>query len=372
MKLTFENVSRRFGTVQALREVSFEIGSGELFFLLGPSGCGKTTLLRCIAGLERIDSGRLLFDGRDVTTVPPHRRQTAMVFQGYALWPHMTVAENVAFGLDVRGISRADRERRVASALERVQIAELAQRKPNELSGGQQQRVALARTLVVEPACLLLDEPLANLDAKLRRDMRHEIRRICKDSGLTAVYVTHDRKEALSMADRMAVLEHGRVLQTGSPQDIYVRPTSAFVAGFISETNFVPGTVLACAGAELTVDTACGALVASATPGVSVRVGQQVTLSLRPEVLRLEPNGAPAARNRFSARLRQTTYLGEMAEHVLAVGDTLHLKVFELNPRAAASSTHVALTVDPRDIAVLPDSPAPDTTADCACTTTSS
>ncbi|HQL10516.1 MAG TPA: ABC transporter ATP-binding protein, partial [Lentisphaeria bacterium] len=205
MKVTIAGVSKFFGQVRALHDVNLEIADGELFFLLGPSGCGKTTLLRCIGGFESVSGGQIMLNGEDVASRPANERNTAMVFQGYALWPHMTVAENVAFGLEMRKVPKDERERRVREALQRVQIEHLRQRKPNELSGGQQQRVALARTLVVEPGCLLLDEPLANLDAKLRRDMRREIRRLCKDSGLTGIYVTHDRQEALSMADRVAV-----------------------------------------------------------------------------------------------------------------------------------------------------------------------
>mgnify|MGYP006418225627 FL=1 len=283
MHMAFDRVSKRFGDVEALRNITFEIDSGELFFLLGPSGCGKTTLLRAIAGLEAIDSGHILFDSKDVSKLPSHRRNTAMVFQGYALWPHMTVEQNVAFGLDVRGLSKSERNARVQEALEQVQIADLSGRKPNELSGGQQQRVALARTLVVKPSCVLLDEPLANLDAKLRRDMRMEIRSICKDAGLTAVYVTHDRQEALSMADRLAVLDRGEVLQIGSPRDVYSRPGSRFVASFIGEANFLPGTIHDSVGDDTMVHTAAGLLRAGVIPSNSVP-GAAVTVCTRDEI----------------------------------------------------------------------------------------
>ncbi len=306
---------------------------------------------RCLAGFEEPSEGRILRDGRDLAGVPPHRRNTAMVFQGYALWPHMTVAQNVSFGLEVAGMPRDERERRVRQALETVRIAELADRKPNALSGGQQQRVALARTLALGPACLLLDEPLANLDAKLRRDMRAEIRRLCKQGGLTAVYVTHDREEALSMADRIAVLRDGRLLQVGAPREVYTRPASAFVASFIGETNFLEATVVSCAGGRLEADVAgCGRLV-STVPCPAARAGARVLLSLRPETLRW----GRAETNTLAGTLRETTYLGELAEHAVALGDGVLIKVFEINPRTALGpGAAVTLAIDPEDVVPLP------------------
>jgi iron(III) transport system ATP-binding protein len=350
MAIRFDNVSKNFGAVQALRQVSLDVANGEIVFLLGPSGCGKTTLLRCLAGLEEVSGGRILMDGKDVTGVPAHRRNTAMVFQGYALWPHMTVAENVSFGLEVKGMPRQEREQAVRRALDVVRIGELGQRKPNALSGGQQQRVALARTLALEPACLLLDEPLANLDAKLRRDMRSEIRRICKESGLTAVYVTHDREEALSMADRIAVLRDGLLLQVGVPRRIYSRPASPFVASFIGETNFVEATVVGPKGncTELAAD--CGRFVSS-VPYPELTPGTRVVLSLRPETLRWGRSEV----NALMGTLQETTYLGELAEHTVALSERVTLKVFELNPRGAfAPGAAVSLWVDPEDVVALP------------------
>jgi ABC-type Fe3+/spermidine/putrescine transport system ATPase subunit len=350
MSIHFENVSKDFGDVRALRHVTLDVADGEVVFLLGPSGCGKTTLLRCLAGFEEPTEGRILMNGQDLKGVPTHRRNTAMVFQGYALWPHMTVAQNVAFGLEVQGRPRAEREERVQRALAVVRIQALAARKPNELSGGQQQRVALARTLALEPACLLLDEPLANLDAKLRRDMRSEIRRICKENGLTAVYVTHDREEALSMADRIAVLRDGVLLQVGAPRDLYTRPRSAFVASFIGETNFVEATILDRIGGCTSLDALFGRLV-SAASGPDLPLGSAVQLSLRPEALRWGRTDP----NTFTGRLRETTYLGELAEHTIEISQTVSLKVFELNPRqATAPGTQVSLCIDPEDVVVLP------------------
>lgn len=350
MAIRFENVTKDFGDVRALRRVTLDIADGEVVFLLGPSGCGKTTLLRCLAGFEEVTDGRVLMNNQDLAGVPPHRRNTAMVFQGYALWPHMTVAENVAFGLEVRNVPKAEREPRVRRALDVVRIASLAGRKPNELSGGQQQRVALARTLVLEPACLLLDEPLANLDAKLRRDMRSEIRRICKESGLTAVYVTHDREEALSMADRIAVLRDGLLLQVGSPRALYTRPRSAFVASFIGETNFVEATVKDRIGECTCLDTLFGRFL-STVPCEDLATGSRVLLSLRPEALCC----GRAQENTFNTVLRETTYLGELAEHAVELPGGLTLKVYEMNPRQALTpGTPMTLSIAPEDVVVLP------------------
>jgi len=350
MNLSFRNVGKHFGSVVALDGITFTIQEGELFFLLGPSGCGKTTLLRCLGGFEKPTSGCILFNGVDVTDREPNERNTAMVFQGYALWPHLTVAENVAFGLAVKGIPEVEKNERVSEALRLVRIGELADRKPNELSGGQQQRVALARMLVVKPGCLLLDEPLANLDAKLRRDMRSEIREICRTNGLTAVYVTHDRQEALSMADRIAVMQAGKVLQIGPPREIYELPVNQFVADLIGEANKVPGTVKAMDGDLVTVDTLFG-MFGSSLPHVPLKPGQAVLLLLRPEAVRR----GTALQNNFAGTVESTTYLGEMAEHVVRVHDGQSLKTYEINPKAPPEpGDRLELNVAPDSVIVLP------------------
>ncbi|MDP1662017.1 MAG: ABC transporter ATP-binding protein, partial [Phycisphaerales bacterium] len=249
--IDIQNLVMRYAPASppAVDGVSLVVQPGELFFLLGPSGCGKTTLLRMIAGFIDPTGGTIAFTDdkggrRDVTHLPPNKRNTGMVFQSYALWPHMSVFDNVAFGLSVRKIDKAQTRLRVMEALSMVQMESLAQRKPNALSGGQQQRVALARALVIRPDVLLLDEPLSNLDAKLRTELRSEIRRICKQAGITGVYVTHDQKEALSMADRCAVMRSGRIVQIGTPHELYHRPASRFVAEFLGETNFIDAKLI--------------------------------------------------------------------------------------------------------------------------------
>ncbi len=348
--IAFENVVKRFGSVTAVDDVSLAIRSGELFFLLGPSGCGKTTLLRCVAGFGRPDSGRIRFGDRDITEIPPHQRNTAMVFQNYALWPHMTVRDNVAFGLRVRKVSRSERRRRADEALDRVQMSAYAHRKPNELSGGQQQRVALARALVIEPQCLLLDEPLSNLDAKLRLEMRGEIRRICKQAGLTAIYVTHDQKEALSIADRIALMKDGRVVQIGKPHELYVKPANRFVADFLGETNFVEGTLVGSGADGTEVHTALGVVRSAGAPD-SLTVGRNVVLSIRPESIHI--GSEPSSKmNVFEGKLGQTVYLGEVAQHELIMDGGIVFKATELNPRGDLSGP-VLCWFSPNEVVVL-------------------
>ncbi len=355
MRITLDHVTKRFGEVVALDDLSCEIDDGELFFLLGPSGCGKTTLLRILAGFAQVDSGRVLFDGADVADVPPHRRPTAMVFQGYALWPHMTVAQNVAFGLEMQHVPRAARTEQVRNALEQVHIVELADRHPNELSGGQQQRVALARTLAAGPQCLLLDEPLANLDAKLRIEMRTEIRRLCKANQLTAVYVTHDQKEALSMADRLAIMDRGRILQAGTPYEVYTQPVSAFTAEFIGETNFVPARVRGTVAPDtVELDTPLGALCATPAHG-DLEPGAPVTLSIRPEVIRILPESDGTGPNRIRGLLVESMYLGDSVQYQFKAENDLDLRTAELNPRELRKSGQsYVLSIDPLDVRVLP------------------
>ena len=324
--ITLRQLRCAFGPVTAVDGVDLHVPAGSMHFLLGPSGCGKTTVLRMIAGFQEPTAGKVLFGERDVTRLPAERRNAGMVFQGYALWPHMTVEANVAFGLDVRHVPASEKRDRVRRALEMVQMAHLAARRPNELSGGQQQRVALARAIAFRPEVLLLDEPLSNLDAKLRLEMRGEIRRICTELRMTAVYVTHDRQEALSLADGIVVMRDGRIEQQGGARDLYVRPRNRFVAEFMGETNLVAGRVTGADASGCTVETAAGALE-SATTGLAE--GRNVTLSVRPESLRIVPGGP------IEGRCRESVYLGETAQHLVdtAVGT---LKVFELDPRTTS------------------------------------
>ncbi len=370
---TFKAPREPGGLVHAVNRVSLDIAPGELFFLLGPSGCGKTTLLRMIAGFIDPTDGKIAFDGRDVTHAAPNKRNTGMVFQSYALWPHMTVEQNVAFGLSVRKVPKAEKDKRVQEALDAVQLGTYGKRKPNELSGGQQQRVALARALVIRPDVLLLDEPLSNLDAKLRIELRSQIREICKASGITSVYVTHDQKEALSMADRIAIMRGGVVQQVGEPKQLYKNPATPFVAEFLGETNFIHATVAdaptqargtgvspvatpTTSPATYSLTSPAGPFAAAINPEVKAppKPGQRAVCSIRPESLSLTSTGP----NTLPGRLIATTYLGELAQHAVELKDGTKLKVAELNPgRIPEPNTQVAVNFNPEDVVVLPPDP---------------
>jgi iron(III) transport system ATP-binding protein len=355
ISIRIQKLTKRFGAVTALHELDLVVEPGELFFLLGPSGCGKTTLLRCMAGFYIPDEGRIFFGDEDVTTLAPYKRNTGMMFQSYALWPHMTVAQNVAFGLEERKLPRAEIRTKVGEALESVHMGGYAERRPNQLSGGQQQRVALARALVIRPLCLLLDEPLSNLDARLRLEMRSEIRRVCKEFKLTTVYVTHDQKEALSVSDRMAVMDGGRILQLGTPQEVYRRPAGRTVADFIGETNFITGTLKSSAQGRARVETPIGEFEGVLGDVESQpAVGSVVTVSVRPECWTLSP-GRPGV-NAVQGRIGKSVYLGENAQYDFVSGATT-LKILELNPRFAdvSGAGEVFASVMPDDVVVLKD-----------------
>ncbi|MEI9895619.1 MAG: ABC transporter ATP-binding protein [Chthoniobacter sp.] len=351
ISLTIDHVTKRFGDTVALHGVDLRIEPGEIFFLLGPSGCGKTTLLRSIAGFLVPEEGRILFGTEDVTHQPPHLRNTGMMFQSYALWPHFTVAQNVAFGLEERKLARPEITKRVDEALASVRMEGYGGRRIHQLSGGQQQRVALARALVIRPRCLLLDEPLSNLDAKLRLEMRTEIRRICKEHGLTAIYVTHDQKEALSIADRMAIMEGGYIRQIGKPVDIYRSPLSRFVSDFMGETNFIEGRITG-VNNRVIVETALGVFTAILPKGDAPKVDQDCLLSIRPESWRLTTS-APMS-NAVKGRIQDCMYLGEMAQYQFAVGGVC-LKIYELNPRFVDQGEgDIFASASPEDVVVLP------------------
>ncbi len=290
------NASKEFGqgegAMRALDDVSVAIRKGEFFTLLGPSGCGKTTLLRLIAGFDTPTSGTILLNGRDITADPPNRRPVNTVFQSYALFPHLTVLQNIRFGLDMLGRKRAEADARAAEMLALVRLEGFAARRTAQLSGGQQQRVALARALAPAPEVLLLDEPLSALDLKLRKEMQRELKRLQRETGITFVFVTHDQEEALTMSDRIGVMRGGRILQIGGPREIYNQPANRFVADFIGETNFLAGEVEAVEGDLATIGLPCGSLT---VPATGLGQGQKVTLAIRPEQVRIgEAEGLPA------------------------------------------------------------------------------
>lgn len=330
--------------------VNFTLEKGEMLALLGPSGCGKTTILRMIAGLIEPTSGSIIVDGREIANVPVHRRGIGMVFQAYALFPHMSVEENVSFGLEMRKVPHAERQQRVRQALELVKLAHLADRRITQLSGGQQQRIAIARSLVIEPSILLLDEPLSNLDAKLRDEMRSEIREIQSRTGTTTIFVTHDQEEALSLADRIAVMSAGRIEQIGAPRDIYDRPTTHFVADFIGSGNFVNGTVVQAANGKAVVEVSGLGTIEVAHAG---RVHGKVELLIRPHRIEVGTGGA-AGSNRFHGIVRDVLYTGEMRSLTVDVGG-LSMTVDSLTRGSGEiqRGDSVGLSVSPDDVTVI-------------------
>ena len=312
--------------------MSLDIGDGELFTLLGPSGCGKTTLLRLIAGFHAPDGGEIHFGPRRVDSLPPYERNIGMVFQNYALWPHMTVRGNVTYGLRLRKLGAAEIGRRLTAGLAKVNLTGLEDRYPGQLSGGQQQRVALARALVLNPDILLLDEPLSNLDAKIRLQVRSEIRTLQQDLGITTVYVTHDQEEALSLSDRVAVMRDGRVQQVATPRTLYERPANRFVADFVGTNNFIPGVCKEYAGDDAVVETALGSLRARRAPDVPA--GERCVLAIRPENVALDA----AAADGIAGRVRVSAYLGSTLRYEVETVSGLVLKVDVRDP-----SRHEAL-----------------------------
>jgi spermidine/putrescine ABC transporter ATP-binding subunit len=312
-RVDVDRVSKRYGEVVALDEITITFADGEFFGLLGPSGSGKTTLLRAIAGFVIPDRGTIAFDGEQVESVPVHRRDIGMVFQNYALFPHLTVADNVGFGLDVRHVARGERERRLADLLALVRLAGFGTRKPRELSGGQQQRVALARALATKPRVLLLDEPLGALDRRLRQEMQVELRDIQRETGVTTIFVTHDQEEALTLSDRIAIIDEGRLVQVGAPVEIYERPLSLFAAQFLGDANVLRGTVVD----RSTLRLADGTMIVSALPAAPTAI-------VRPEKISVLPKGAPADGNVLSGEILQAVYSGASITYrirVAALGD---------------------------------------------------
>jgi putative spermidine/putrescine transport system ATP-binding protein len=352
-RLVLERVSKRYGEHWVVRDVSLAIEEGELVVLLGPSGCGKTTTLRMIGGFVEPTAGRVRLGARDITALPPYRRNTGLVFQGYALFPHLTAAQNVSFGLEMRGLATSVIRDKVAEALRLVRLEGFGDRLPRALSGGQQQRVALARALVIQPELLLLDEPLSNLDAKLREEVRVEIRQLQRTLGLTTLMVTHDQEEALTMADRLVVMSHGVIQQIGTQQELYDRPVNRFVAGFVGRTNFLAGRLAAPGRFE--TDGGLALRVADGAPAGTPRV-----LALRPERVTITPRPGDGSANTLAGSVELVSYLGAIVEYYvrLASGDLLRVhapNTGAAGARAFGPGDTVHLAWPPEAGLVLPD-----------------
>ena len=354
----FDSVSKRFAGVAAVERVSLDIVAGEFFALLGPSGCGKTTLLRLLAGFETLDEGRILLDGRDLAAVPPFRRAVNMMFQSYALFPHLTVEGNVAFGLKQEGLPKKEIAARVAEMLALVKLEAFAKRKPDSLSGGQRQRVALARSLVKRPRVLLLDEPLAALDKKLRSETQFELMQLQEKLGLTFIIVTHDQQEAMTVANRIGVMDHGRLIQVGTPSEIYEQPNSRWVAEFIGEVNLIEGRVLE-ARADATLVKTADAGTLRAGPAAGVGPGDKIYLALRPEKIRIALGAPPAmTENCVAGRVWNIGYLGDQSIYKVRLNTGSVVKATVANvsrmvERPAGSDARVWLSWDPEGVVVL-------------------
>lgn len=355
-RVSLEDVSKYYGNVVAVEDLSFTVEKGEFFTLLGPSGCGKTTTLRIIAGFEVPDKGKVYFDDEDVTFLKPYRRNTAMVFQNYALWPHMTVFENIAYGLRIRrkelGLTDEEIKRRVEWALELVKLTGLENRYPLQLSGGQQQRVALARALVVQPKVLLLDEPLSNLDAKLRVEMREELRKLQKSLGITTIYVTHDQLEAMSMSDRIAVMNRGRIVQVGTAKDLYFKPRSLFVADFLGRSNIYLGKVLEQRGNEVKVLLEDSDIVIK---GVAFEepLPPKVAVVIRPEVLRIGEVNTDPEDTAVKGTLEFVMFTGDKVEGKVRIGK-LRLLVYIPSHLEMPVGSELTVVIPWRNVVVLP------------------
>ena len=354
--ITLEGVTKRFGSVEAVRSTTLEIQEGEFFSLLGPSGCGKTTTLRMIGGFEQPDEGRILLRGMDVTTVPPNRRNVNMVFQHYALFPHMSIGDNIAFGMRLKRVDKGEQRDRVDEMLRIVRLEGLKKRKPGQLSGGQQQRVALARALVNRPAALLLDEPLGALDVKLRKQMQLELKRIQSELGTTFVYVTHDQEEALAMSDRIAVMNDGIVEQVAPPRELYERPVTAFCADFIGSLNAIDFRVDEVAGTQLVSRVSpTERLVVEAANGH--REGDSLKLAVRPERIRIAASGRPAPEegSRLEGVVAEVIYLGSLTQfHVdTKLGRVVSYRMNDEVQPGVESGRDVVLTWPPHGSSVL-------------------
>jgi putrescine transport system ATP-binding protein len=329
--VSFEAVSKRFGDVTAVDRVSLDIHKGEFFALLGPSGCGKTTLLRMLAGFEQPSEGRILLDGRDIAGLPPHRRPVNMMFQSYALFPHLSVAGNIAFGLRQEALSRAEINARVDEMLALVKLDGFGRRRPHQLSGGQRQRVALARALAKRPRLFLLDEPMAALDRKLREETRFELMDLQHKLGLTFVIVTHDQEEAMTVADRIGVMNAGALVQVATPPEIYEQPSSRWVAGFIGDVNLIEGKVVSSGLGQLMIDSAAGGRLLVAHRA-DLATGTAVSVALRPEKIQIDAEVDRAgSENNFTGRVVDVGYLGDMSIYKVRLDNGLDLRAAVAN-----------------------------------------
>ncbi|MGE5508032.1 MAG: ABC transporter ATP-binding protein [Chitinophagales bacterium] len=365
MRITLIDVTKRFGRTEALKEANLTINDGEFFTLLGPSGCGKTTTLRIIAGFHKADEGEVLFDERRMNDEPPSRRNIGIVFQNLALWPHMTVKQNIAYGLRLRRVPKAEIDQRIVTVLDKVGLAGFQDRYPGQLSGGQQQRVALARALVLNPGVLLLDEPLSSLDAKVRLRLRTEIRKLQQELRITTVCVTHDQEEALTMSDRIAVMNEGRVLQVGTPRDLYERPTSVFVADFVGANNMLRGQSRPAAGEIFQVETAAGLIAGVTSVPTELEPGQPAVAAFRPEtgllVEREISEQERAELNLLRGRVAFFSYMGNTLRYEVEIAGGVSVKLDVRDPgrhtlHPIGSEVVVAFPV--RSTLVIPDPPA--------------
>lgn len=357
--LVFENIRKNYGELQAVADVSLGIRQGEVFSLLGPSGCGKTTLLRLAAGFERPDAGRILLGGQDITALPPERRPVNTVFQNYALFPHLSVWENIAFGLRVSGSKTAQLSSQVEAMLDLIQLKEHARKKPAQLSGGQKQRVAIARALIKKPQVLLLDEPLAALDLKLRQHMLAELRRLHAETGVTFIFVTHDQTEAMGVSDRVAVMHGGKIEQLGVPHELYEQPRTHFVASFIGDGNFLNGTFQARAGADAHVINLSGLCHVPVPQTPALPMGTEVEILIRPERIRvdLQAPGAHDHRISLAAVIEDTTYLGAATRWIVNAGGVRFVAeqaAATAESRALPKGARVWMHFHPSDVLVLP------------------
>lgn len=351
------NLTKKFGRTIAIQNINLKIKEGELLTLLGPSGCGKTTTLRCIAGFVRPDKGEVYLNGRPITHLPPERRGVGLVFQNYALWPHMTIYDNLAFGLQMKKVSKSEIKERIEKALATIRLEGFEKRYPRQLSGGQQQRVALARALIIEPNILLLDEPLSNLDAQLREEMRFEVRELQGRLGITTVYVTHDQAEALVLSDRIVILNEGKIMQVGTPKEIYSRPSNKFVAGFVGITSFVEGLVEAFDQEKefAAIKTKDNLVLYGYTNNVTV--GQRVTVAIRPEHIKLFKEKVEKTKeeeNILRGKILQASYLGNVNDYRIKVGDWV-IRTSVVTESVFKIGEEVYVIFSPENIAIMPE-----------------